>query len=573
MIGMISTAQALLTDLDDAQREAATAVDGPVRIIAGAGAGKTRTITRRIAYAVESGDWNPNKVLAVTFSVKAAREMKSRLDRLGVDGVTAATFHSAALRQLVGDGDRPGVWEDIVDGPFPHISEHQERNVSQAITRITNIANLNPMMVRDVHAEINWCKVQLVAPEDYPRVCSATHRQPPCALTPEQFVDVYETYETVKTSRAEIDFHDILLVACHVLEQFPEAAATIRRHIGFLTVDEYQDVSPLQHRLMRLWLGDNRNVCVVGDPAQTIYGYAGATSHYLTNFGAEFEPLTADVRLDADYRSNPPIIRCANGILNDSPVRDRYLKLHAVRTGSPRVSRLMYESDEDEARAVAAQIRAYVDRGEGRAADCAVLTRLNAQQRVFAKALEEVGLRYQLRRDNGWQESALADVPAGAQPDAQAQPDIHTQPDAQPQPYDNVDGDAGAVEAGAGATAAGGEARGSSDPTGAPDNGVGADPAPMTAADEVQRMRDVTCVTISTIHASKGLEFRQVFLVGASEGLLPYGSPPEDSDALEEERRLMYVGVTRAEDKLHVSYARRKQSGRGALRHPSRFLR
>ena len=290
----------ILATLDDAQRSAALAVDGPVRIIAVAGAGKTRTITRRIAYACASGVWDPTRVLAVTFSVKAANEMRERLDALQVPrGVRASTFHSAALRQM------REVWPDICEGPFPDVTEDKSALVAQALYRFNGIRPKEQpkQSVYEVGAEIDWCKVSLITAKNYARVCAATHRTPPAGLEPGQFATVYEQYEAEKNSRFEIDFNDILLLACHVLDAFPDVAKRIRRQIGWLTVDEYQDVSPLQHLLMTRWLGSNRNICVVGDPAQTIYSFAGATSYYLEHFGKEFAPLTADIALNRDYRS------------------------------------------------------------------------------------------------------------------------------------------------------------------------------------------------------------------------------------------------------------------------------
>lgn len=489
----------MLDGLDGRQRAAATALDGPVRIVAGAGAGKTRTVTRRIAYACASGAWDPARTLAVTFSVKAAAEMRSRLAALGVgDEVAAATFHSAALHQL------RRVWPDISDAPFPHLSDDPRRNVAEALARVV-ASEADPAVVRDVHAEINWCKVSLIAPDDYARVCAATHRTPPAALDPGRFADVYRMYETVKTGRGEIDFDDILLMTCHILDEYPEAAASIRSSARWLTVDEYQDVSPLQHRLMRLWLGTGNDVCVVGDPAQTIYSFAGATSYYLLGFPDEFSPLSADVDLATDYRSTPEVVRCANRILAASPNRRDYLRLMSGRDGGARVRRTVYGTDMEEAQDVAARIGRLVAQGAD-PRDCAVLTRLNAQQRTVCAALHAEGLRYRVRRDAGWQRASLAD--------------------------------------GGGERAAMLEALGAAGASG---------------------------VTVSTIHAAKGLEFRHVFLIGCSEGLLPYGSPAP-GEALEEERRLLYVAVTRAEDTLHLSYARSKDGVGNATRSASRFL-
>lgn len=600
MVPMDSSAERFLDGLDDAQREAASSVRGAVRIIAVAGAGKTRTITRRIAYGVASGAWNPAKVLAVTFSVKAATEMKSRLATLGAGAdVRASTFHSAALRQL------RMVWPNLVDGPFPHVNERQDGTIGRAITRLTNISerSLNAAMVRDVREELNWCKVGLVAPSDYPRLVAAQHRLVPCGLTAAQFSELYDMYEQEKTARGEIDFNDILLLACHVLESFPEAAAAIRRQIGWLTVDEYQDVSPLQHRLMKLWLGGNDNVCVVGDPAQTIYSFAGATSYYLNHFGEEFGPLRADIRLERDYRSNPPVVRMANRVLRASDDRADYQPLKAVRDGAARVERTRYATDAEEAAGVAERIRRYVEHG-GKASDCAILTRINAQQLPFTKALDALGIRYQLRRDSGWQRSALPEGLAlqipGEEEGAAAGADVAAGKtggtgEATPgqKAGESPDGIAAVAETAEIAVVAAQGSAGSSQgvhegtvPSAIPVSAVpsassasSASSAPegdtpdvrTESAGEVQKERDLSCVTISTIHAAKGLEFKQVYLIGCSEGLLPYRGP-DAGEELEEERRLMYVGITRAEDKLHLSYAEHKGDGAGQQRAPSRFL-
>lgn len=539
---MNSTADDILQGLDEAQRTAATTVHGPVRIIAGAGAGKTRTVTRRIAYACASGAWDPAGTLAVTFSVKAAAEMRSRLGRLGVgDAVRAATFHSAALSQL------RHVWEDICDAPFPHVADDQEprRLVDAALQRVcggtTNGEPADMLTVRDVQAEINWAKVSLIAPDDYQRVCAATHRRPPAGLDPQRFADVYLAYEQEKTSRGLIDFDDILLIACHVLDEFDEAAESIRRSIRWLTVDEYQDVSPLQHRLMTLWLGDNRNVCVVGDPAQTIYSFAGASSYDLLAFADQFGKPAADVSLNTDYRSTPQIVAYANRVLAKSPVRQDYLRLTSARQDGARVAHTVYDTDADEARGVAGRIVRLVRQGVD-PADCAVLTRINAQQRAVCAALREVGLRYRVRRDAGWS-GAGADLAE----DAVARQALMDALAAGERPG------SGGRDGAAGVGGCDGDGHG---------DGAGAGHGAVAA---------LGAVTVSTVHASKGLEFRHVFVIGCSEGLMPYGSPA-GGDALEEERRLMYVAVTRAEDSLHMSYARTKDGVGGRPRTVSRFL-
>lgn len=496
-----SDAETILEGLDDAQHAAATALEGPVRIVAGAGAGKTRTVTRRIAYACAKGEWRANRTLAVTFSVKAADEMKQRLTKLGAGGeVTAATFHSAALQQL------RTVWHDISEAPFPHIVDDPQEIVARALKRATSTDQYDGIARRNVLAEINWAKVSLIAPGDYVRVCAATHRIPPAELDPQVFSEVYLAYEQEKTARGEMDFNDILLMDCHVLEAFEEQAAQIRQTIGWLTVDEYQDVSPLQHRLMQLWLGGNRNVCVVGDPAQTIYSFAGASSYDLLHFDGEFGKLTADVNLNTDYRSVPQVVSTANQVLGAAPDRDQYLRLVSARDKSAgmRVVKTAFEDDEQEAIGVARRISQFIA-GGAKPGECAVLTRLNAQQQVVCKALKELGVPYQTRRDMGNEGSVLRD--------------------------ENVS---------------------------------------RLEALEILSNRKEPGVTVSSIHASKGLEFKHVFIVGCSEGLLPYGSPAP-GEALEEERRLFYVAVTRAEDSLHLSYARSKDGGSTFARIPSRF--
>ena len=264
---------------------------------------------------------------------------------------------------------------------------------------------------------------------------------------------------------------------------------------------------------MRLWLGDNRNVCVVGDPAQTIYSFAGASSYDLLGFADEFKPLAADIRLDTDYRSTPQVVNYANRVLAASPVRHDYLKLRSARANGSRVSRNIYETDLLEAQGVAARIAKLVANGAN-PSDCAILTRINAQQAACCSALRTERLGYRVRRDSGWASSSpVADLETA--------------------------GKLALVET-------------------------------MREQDDAA-VRKLGRVTVSTIHAAKGLEFKHVFVVGCSEGLLPYGSA-RNGDDLEEERRLMYVAITRAEDTLHMSYARSKDGMGSQQRVLSRFL-
>ncbi|MDO4913681.1 MAG: ATP-dependent helicase [Bifidobacteriaceae bacterium] len=496
---MSVTADEILEGLDEQQRKAVVTLQGPVRIIAVAGAGKTRTITRRIAYACATGAWKQDLVLAVTFSVKAAAEMRSRLEQLGVENATVATFHSAALTQL------RDVWEDVTDAPFPHVINDEVSCMSRALKRVEHVSfEPNTMSLQALLAEVSWCKVQLIAQEDYAQACKVDNRRPPLGLKPEEFAQIYTAYELEKTAGHEIDFNDILLMTCNVLEEYKDAAAKIRSKIGYVTVDEYQDVSPLQHRLMQLWLGSNTNICVVGDPAQTIYSFAGASSFYLLNFHEEFKNMQADIHLQTDYRSTAPIVAAANKVLKKSSQREDYIRLYANMKSGKSVEKTKYPDDISEARAIAKRIVQLRFSGE-KTSNCAVLTRINSQQQVIAHALAEAGLQYIFRSDSSRRESAVGYNP-------------------------NID----------------------------------------VALEKIGFSRD-TGVNISTIHAAKGLEFKHVFIIGCSDGLIPYNAT-EDLEVLEEERRLLYVGITRAERFLYLSYAERKTSSDSFIRSASRFL-
>lgn len=536
-------AQSLLQGLDDSQRKAATALQGPVRITACAGAGKTRTITRRIAYACAKGEWDENRVLAVTFSVKAAKEMQNRLKKLGVNNATVATFHSAALQQL------RRFWADVCQAPFPNIMDDPKTVTEQALNHYTDFSDMTSVQIRDIIAEINWAKVCLIAPDDYARAYACVSRDLPAALNVNQFVEAYKAYELEKNARNLVDFNDLLLLACHILRAFPKVAAQIRSSIGWVTVDEYQDVSPLQHELLRCWLGSNRNICVVGDPAQTIYSFAGASSYDLLEFPNEFAPLCADINLNTDYRSTERIVGLANRVLSKSAFRCDYLRLVSKNKGGARVTKTVYNTDYDEAVDVAQRIHNAIKTGKALPSDFAILTRTNAQQNIFCKTLGDLGIHFSVRKDAGLQldvlENNVEDFDSSGFSDLEK--DI-----------DSVD-----VEDSSGKDSSGKDS-------------AAKDSAAKDSNSERAKMdlikKSLLPVTISTIHASKGLEFKHVFLIGCSEGLLPFGGVNRSQDQDEEERRLMYVAITRAEETLHISYSICKDYGSGMQRSVSHFL-
>lgn len=261
------SADAVLLGLDPEQREVATTLRGPVCVLAGAGTGKTRAITHRIAYGVRSGQLMPASVLAVTFTNRAAGEMRGRLRTLGAGGVQARTFHSAALRQL------QYFWPKAVGGELPRLLERKIQFVAEAGARCRIRLDRNEL--RDVTGEIEWAKVTQTVPADYPVAALKSGREAPRDLA--EIAQIYGTYEQLKRDRGMIDFEDVLLLTVGILQDRHDIAEQIRTQYQHFVVDEYQDVSPLQQRLLDLWLGERDSLCVVGDASQTIYSFTGAT--------------------------------------------------------------------------------------------------------------------------------------------------------------------------------------------------------------------------------------------------------------------------------------------------------
>lgn len=299
---------AVLAGLDPEQRAVATALHGPVCVLAGAGTGKTRAITHRIAYGVRTGAFQPQQVLAVTFTARAAGEMRGRLRQLGADGVQARTFHAAALRQL------QYFWPRAVGGEVPRLLERKVQLVAEAAGR--SGLRVQRTELRDLTSEIEWAKVTQIVPDDYPVAVLKAGREAP--RDPAEIARVYATYEQTKRDRNVIDFEDVLLLTAAILEDRPEIAEQVRAQYRHFTVDEYQDVSPLQQRLLDQWtgaaVGAGAGLCVVGDASQTIYSFTGATPDYLLNFRTRHPDATV-VKLVRDYRSTPQVVHLANGLL------------------------------------------------------------------------------------------------------------------------------------------------------------------------------------------------------------------------------------------------------------------
>ncbi|PAY22332.1 ATP-dependent DNA helicase [Dietzia natronolimnaea] len=578
--------ESALDGLDPQQRRAVLAPRGPVCILAGAGTGKTRTITRRIAHLVTTGHVRGDQVLAVTFTARAAGELRMRLAGLGVaeagtGPVQARTFHSAALRNLSYFwprvyGEEP--WQ-LLDGQF--------RAVAQAVRRV----GLDPSTetIRDVLTEIGWAKSSLLTPDTYAERAIALGRDLP-APAPE-VARAFRAYEDLKVSGPVrmLDFDDLLGHMADLVEEVPAIAEEFRDRYRCFVVDEFQDVTPAQQRLLSAWLGRRDDLTVVGDVNQTIYSFAGADPDYLLGF-AERYPEATVVRLESDYRSTPQVVELANAVIGSGAGRFRAagLTLRGMRPAGPEPVLTEYPDEDAEAEAVAGAIADLVHGGLD-PSEVAVLYRVNAQSERIEAALDEVGIGYRLKGGEGFFERtvirrAMATIDTLVDgSDAVAAGEHSTLTD----PTDVVRVIRAALEP-LGLTAAepsGAQAREKWESltalmglveeiaTTADRPGLLPVVAGLRARAAARHAPDERGVTLASFHAAKGLEWDAVFLLGVHEGSLPISHAIKAGpDAIEEERRLLYVGVTRAREHLSVSWSRSRRAGGRATRRPSRFL-
>jgi len=559
-----------LSVLDEDQRVAAEAPRGPVCILAGAGTGKTRTITYRIANLIDRGQVAPNRVLAVTFTKRAAGEMRDRLTAMGIGGVQARTFHSAAMRQLQYfwpqiAGDLP--WR-VLDNKFP------------IVARATRAAGLDTgkEMVRDLLSEIEWAKSSVIGPEDYVQRIADSPRTPPADA--QKVAQVYRFYEEAKTSPEGmlIDYDDLLIHVAGALENAPAVAEEFRAQYQSFVVDEYQDVTPLQQRVLEAWLGTRDDLTVVGDANQTIYSFTGATPDYLLNFSRTYEHATV-VKLQRDYRSTVEITELANTVIGKASGRiaGTRLELQGMRGHGPAPQFNGYDDEPAEARAVAQKVRKLLNDGVP-AREIAILYRINAQSAAFEAALADEGIVYQVRSGEGFFQRAEIREAFAQLLRASKRTDL---------PDDPVR-----------------IARAALAPLGlTPEEPEGAKArerwqslsALVDLIEEIVRTREASTmaevlgslrrraeakqppavdgVTLASLHAAKGLEWDAVFLVGLVEKTLPISHALKAGDEqIEEERRLFYVGVTRAREHLHMSWSLARQEGGHKSRTRSRFL-
>ncbi|MEJ6549471.1 ATP-dependent DNA helicase UvrD2 [Corynebacterium sp. USCH3] len=582
-----------LDALDPEQLRAATAPRGPVSIIAGAGTGKTRTITHRIAHLVSGGFVNPDHVLAVTFTNRAAAELRERLTMMGVARVQAKTFHAAAMHQLryfwpKVMGDTP--WE-LLDSKFP------------LVARVTRATGLEPdrTLLADLLGEIEWAKASLIAPTSYPAHIGPDRRD--CPVEPEKFVRIFEGYEQAKATpeRVLLDFDDLLQSMAGLLESEVGIADEFRERYRTFVVDEYQDVTPLQQRLLDAWLGDRDDLTVVGDANQTIYSFNGATPDHLLRFSTRF-PDSTTVRLHRDYRSTPQVVDLANRVIGQATGRaaGTRLTLEGQRPPGPDPEFSEYPDETVEADDVARRIADLIKRGVP-AAEIAVLYRINAQSAAFEYALEQAGIAYQVKGGDGFFQRAeirqAVQALGQAARKVQARAQRQAQDQAQDRAEDEADGPTGSLV----------------DQVRAVLQPVGLTPTEPDGAQERQRWQSLSAlvdlaaelsatspgldlpglmgllkeraqaknpprmqgVTLASIHAAKGLEWDAVFLVGLVDGTLPIRHALKGAhaqEAVEEERRLLYVGVTRAREHLHLSWSQARQPGGKATRRRTRFL-
>ncbi|MEW2387527.1 ATP-dependent DNA helicase UvrD2 [Streptomyces venezuelae] len=564
---------AVLDGLDPEQREVATALHGPVCVLAGAGTGKTRAITHRIAYGVRAGMLQPASVLAVTFTNRAAGEMRGRLRQLGATGVQARTFHSAALRQL------QFFWPKAVGGPLPRIVDRKIKLVADAAAACRIRLDRNEL--RDLTSEIEWSKVTQTVPADYAAAAAKSGRDVP--RDPAEIAQLYAAYEDLKRDRAVIDFEDVLLLAVGILQDRHDIAEQIRAQYQHFVVDEYQDVSPLQQRLLELWLGDRDSLCVVGDASQTIYSFTGATPDHLLNFRTRHPGATV-VKLVRDYRSTPQVVHLANGLLSQARGRaaDHRLELVSQREAGPEPVYTEYVDEPAEAEGAARRIRALLADGVP-ASEIAVLFRTNSQSEIYEQALADANVPYQLRgAERFFERTEVREAGAALRGAARfggndALLDDVVDLPSQVRAVLSTKGWTTEPPAGSGAVRDRWESlaalvRLAEDFARARPEATLADlVAELDERANAQHAPTVEGVTLASLHAAKGLEWDAVFLVGLAEGMMPITYAKTD-EQIEEERRLLYVGVTRARVHLSLSWALSRSPGGRPSRRPSRFL-
>jgi DNA helicase-2/ATP-dependent DNA helicase PcrA len=516
----------LLEALDEDQAAAAKQLRGPVCIIAGPGSGKTRVVSHRIAYGIALGVYDSSKVLALTYTNRAAAELRTRLRSLGAGSVQVRTFHAAALSQL------QFFWPQLTGSISPKLVTNKFQLVKEAAENLG--LKLDDGSARDLVSAIEWHRYALIEPT------LESAKKATSVVSPERFLELVSSFEALKQDRRVIDWEDALMLCIGLMRSEPRMLEQFQQQYRFFTVDEYQDISPLQQALLETWLGERQDICVVGDPRQTIYSFAGASSSFLLGFASEY-PQAEVFELNRNYRSSVEIVDYANKVLGPELTAMRQL------TGKPVVRD--YESQAKEAGAVALKIKHLIDSGT-QASEVAVLVRANHQLEPIENALRDLGVPIQVRgagRFFAKPEIAQAMIAIRALGITESEKPLFAQ-------ISDVVSSLGWRSQGEGEKNQNlawffdvldelGES--------------------VTAAEYIRELQErersghepqAEAVTLATIHATKGLEWRAVFLAGVNRGSFP-SNYAQTADQLAEERRLFFVAVTRAQEQLEISYS------------------
>jgi ATP-dependent DNA helicase UvrD/PcrA len=630
----VAKPQEYLAELNPAQREAVLTTEGPLLVVAGAGSGKTRVLTYRVAHLVSACGVQPNEILAITFTNKAAGEMRDRLEGLLgplARAIWILTFHAACGRILRREAPRLGYKTNFTI----YDQADQVRLTKQCLEELDR--DPKRFVPGGIHAQISSAKNQLIGPDEYLSRVSSFYDQ--------TVADVYGLYQKRLHASNAVDFDDMLMLTVEVLERFPEALARWQKAFRYVLVDEYQDTNHAQYRLLQLLAGKHRNLMVVGDPDQSIFGWRGANIGNILEFEKEFKG-TATIALEQNYRSTNTILRAANAVIANNRERKEKNLWSELGEGRP-VHVIEVEDEHAEARFVAAEIAALVEEGYS-ADEVAVFYRTNAQSRVLEDVLVRQGVAYQVIGGPRFYERAeIKDLIAYLQvldnpADAVSLQRIANRPRrgigdaslARLRAYADGRGIslfealAYPEEAGIGAAPLKNvsalrtilvslqaaaqdlavpdlieavldrsgykdalEAERTIEAQGRLENlqelvGVGREylqqaqePSLSGFLQEISLYSDQdairgeeSLVTLMTIHNAKGLEFKAVFVIGMEEGIFPHMRSIEEQ-GVEEERRLAYVGMTRAEERLVLTHATsRSLWGRRTFNLPSRFL-
>jgi DNA helicase-2/ATP-dependent DNA helicase PcrA len=601
----------LLEGLDESQRHAVTVEAAPLCVLAGAGSGKTRVLSRRIAWRVANESATGRHVLALTFTRKAAGELRERLAGLGVrDQVAAGTFHAVAYAQLRRWwADRGRAAPVLLDrkGALLHrlLGSASGSPDRRGAARRAGGSDLNSRdgasdpaasSVGPIAAEIEWAKARLVEPDAYADAAIGADRRPPVA--PSEVAEVYARYEAEKRRRGLVDFDDLLEALAVAMETDEELAAAQRWRFRHLFVDEFQDVNPAQWRLLSAWLGTRTDLCVVGDPNQAIYGWNGADPGMLATFALR-RPDATVVQLDANYRSSPQVLSVAAAVLSHDPRRaGAHAPLRAHCPDGPVPDVVSYDSDRAEAAGIARRLRQARPPGTSWSR-LAVLARTNAQLVLVEEALSAARIPCRvapgaaflrrpevqaalgrLRQSPRWHtlETAIRDLElsgAAAEQEGHRQTEETLTGQAEPHAVDDGTIDGRQVDATERALALGTLARLAREYQ-ALEQGASVEGFVVwlasTLAREQPGVASGDAVELTTFHRAKGLEWPVVFVAGLEEGLVPIAHAVS-TDAEAEERRLLYVALTRAQLELHCSWARRRTLGhRSMARSPSPYL-